>query len=124
LFQPSNGGRVQLPELQVDLDLSLTTDFLVLARARSYRQAAARLVMTPSALSKRVSRLEHQVGVALVQRPALGPVLLTTAGVRFAEAAVQLLQHAEWARHQAIVAAQPTVIRIGYHQRPRPSRHR
>jgi len=98
----------------VDLDLSLAADFLVLARASSYRQAAARLIMTPSALSKRVSRLEHQVGVALVQRPALGPVLLTRAGVRFAEAAVQLLQHAEWARQQAVAAAGPTLIRIGY----------
>lgn len=98
----------------MDLDLSLAANFLVLASAASYKQAAARLTMTASALSKRISRLERQMGVALVERPALGPVLLTSAGVRFAETLGPLLEQAQWARRQAIAAAQPSMVRIGY----------
>ncbi len=97
----------------MNLDLELAADFLVLARNPSYTQAAARLTMTPSALSKRISRLERQVGVALVERAVVGPVLLTRAGVRFAETAGPLLRQAEWAKQQAVAATTP-LVRIGY----------
>ena len=98
----------------MNLDLGLAADFLVLTRCRSFTQAAARLTMTASALSKRVARLEHQVGVALVLRPVLGPAVLTRAGVRFAEAVVPLLEQAERARREAVAAAGPDFLRIGY----------
>jgi DNA-binding transcriptional LysR family regulator len=47
----------------MDLDLSCVASFLVLLDERHYGRAAAKLNLTSSALSKRIQRLERQVGV-------------------------------------------------------------
>ncbi|MFC7648577.1 LysR family transcriptional regulator [Streptosporangium lutulentum] len=56
----------------MDLDLGLVADFLVLVKERHYGRAAGRLHLTSSALTKRIHRLERQLGVALVERSPAG----------------------------------------------------
>ncbi len=53
--------------------------FVAVAQMGSFAKAAANLCVAQSALSKRVQRLEHRVGAALLERRARG-VLLTEAG--------------------------------------------
>ena len=84
--------------VDVDLDLTLAASFLVLAEERHYGRAAARLNLTASALTKRIQRLERQLGVALLDRGPGGVVDLTAAGSRFAVLAGPLLAHATAAR--------------------------
>jgi DNA-binding transcriptional LysR family regulator len=72
------------------LDLSLLHDFLVLAELRGFGRAAERLAITQSALSRRIQRLEADVGATLVQREP-PPCTLTPAGQRLKAGAEQLL---------------------------------
>lgn len=60
--------------------------FLAVARLRSFRQAAARLGVTPSAVSQAVRALEARLGAALFARTTRS-VGLTEAGQRFFERA-------------------------------------
>jgi DNA-binding transcriptional LysR family regulator len=76
------------------LDLLLASSFVVLAEEKHFGHAAARLHLTKSALTKRVQRLERQVGAALLERGPSGVCQLTPAGRRFAAAAPALLAHA------------------------------
>lgn len=70
--------------------------FLLAARARSFRAAAASIALSPSAFSRRIQALESFVGVALFDRS--GPVpRLTEAGSRYlAEIgpALEIVRHA------------------------------
>ncbi|GII61016.1 hypothetical protein Skr01_11010 [Sphaerisporangium krabiense] len=88
----------------MDLDLGLVADFLVLVQERHYGRAAVRLHLTSSALTKRVRRLERQLGVALVERDPAGVLAVTSAGRRFAAAAVPLIAQAGAARDSARAA--------------------
>ncbi|MGJ6969134.1 LysR family transcriptional regulator [Streptosporangium sp. G11] len=97
----------------MDLDLGLVTDFLVLVEERHYGRAAVRLHMTPSALTKRIQRLERQVGVALVERGPVGVFAVTSAGRRFATAAEPLIAQATAARDSAWAAPARYTLRIG-----------
>lgn len=56
--------------------------FLTAARAESFRQAAALLALSPSALSRRVQLLEGFVGATLFDRSGARP-RLTEAGARY-----------------------------------------
>ena len=56
----------------MELDLGLASSFLVLAEERHYGRAAARLHLTSPALTKRIQRLERQLGVVLLQRGPAG----------------------------------------------------
>lgn len=85
----------------MDLDLGCVADFLVLLEEGSYRRAAGRLHLSTSALSRRMKRLEHQVGVPLLVRGPIGTSGATTAGLAFAEGAGPLLQVAHEARASA-----------------------
>jgi len=98
----------------MDLDLSCVASFLVLLREGSYSRAAAVLNLSQSALSKRVQRLEHQLGVALVIRDATGITGTTPAGARFAEHAPALLAAARAASDAAREAA-PYTVCLGVH---------
>jgi DNA-binding transcriptional LysR family regulator len=98
----------------MDLDLSLAASFLVLAEERHYGHAAARLHMTPSALSKRIQRLERQLGVTVVDRGPAGVLRVTTAGRRFADAAGPLLAHAATVRETARTRPDRYTVRIGF----------
>ena len=97
----------------MELDLALAASFLVLTEERNYGRAAARLHLTSSALTKRIQRLERQLGVTVVERGPAGVLQLTTGGRRFADAAGPLLAHASAAR--AIARNRPGnyVVRIG-----------
>ena len=64
--------------------------FVVVARHGSFAQAAAELCIAQSALSKRVQRLEHRMGAALLERRARG-VALTPAGHTFLARAQRLV---------------------------------
>lgn len=53
--------------------------FLAVAQAGSVREAAARLRLAQSAVSRRIQQMEQQLGVVLLERGARG-VTLTPAG--------------------------------------------
>lgn len=63
--------------------LNLLRTFEVAARLGSFKQAAAELSVTASAVSQQVKTLEEQLGVALFERQPHG-LALTTAGRRYA----------------------------------------
>jgi len=98
----------------MDLDLSLAASFLVLAEEGHYGRAAARLHMTSSALSKRIQRLERQLGVTVIDRGPAGVLRVTTAGRRFADAAGPLLTHAATVRETARTRPDRYTVRIGF----------
>ena len=97
----------------MELDLGLASSFLVLAEEGHYGRAAARLHLTSPALTKRIQRLERQLGVVLLQRGPAGALRVTAAGLRFADAAGPLLAHAEAARQAARQAPSRYTVRIG-----------
>ncbi|WP_162641268.1 LysR family transcriptional regulator [Streptosporangium sp. 'caverna'] len=97
----------------MDLDLGLVADFLVLVQERHYGRAAGRLHLTSSALTKRIQRLEGQLGVALVERGPAGVIAVTSAGRRFAIAAEPLIAQAADARDSARATPARHTLRIG-----------
>ena len=97
----------------MQLDLDLTASFLVLAEEKHFGRAAARLHLSSPALTKRIQRLERQVGVVLVDRGPAGVLCVTDAGRRFAAAAGPLLAQAEAARAAALRRTGRDVVRIG-----------
>ena len=105
----------------MELDLGLASSFLVLAEEGHYGRAAAKLHLTSSALTKRIQRLERQLGVVLFQRSPAGVLRVTAAGLRFAEAAGPLLAHAEAARQAARQGPSRYTVRIGFPAGSRPS---
>lgn len=62
------------------LNLAAGRYFLEVARAHSIRQAADRLQVAPSAISRQITKLEHELNTRLVERRA-GGVELTEAGI-------------------------------------------
>ena len=88
----------------MDLDLTCVASLLVLYDEQHHGRAAAQLKLTPSALSKRIQRLERQVGVELVTRGVSGGAEPTPAGHRFRTAAAQLLRDAAAAKRCAVAA--------------------
>src|SRR3954447_7620491 len=79
----------------VDLDLAQVRAFVAVVDHRHFGRAARSLAMSQQALSKRVARLELQVG-RLLERRRDG-VALTPAGERFLAGARQLLDVADHA---------------------------
>ena len=98
----------------MDLDLTCVASFLVLLKEGSFVRAAAAMHLSQSALTKRIQRLEHQLGVALVIRDATGLSGTTPAGARFAEHAPALLAAAR-AAGAAARAAAPFTVCLGVH---------
>jgi DNA-binding transcriptional LysR family regulator len=97
----------------VDFDLGLAASFLVLVQERHYGRAAARLHVTSPALTKRMQRLERQLGVALIERGPAGVLCVTGGGRRFAEAVGPLLDHADAVRAAAVLGPRPYLVRVG-----------
>jgi DNA-binding transcriptional LysR family regulator len=96
-----------------DLDLSTVASFLILAEEEHYGRAAQRLNLTTSALTKRIQRLERQIGTVLLVRDASGVTGLTAAGIRFAGEAGPLLAHARAAAAAARVDRPLLTVRLG-----------
>lgn len=96
-----------------DLDLTLVRSFTVVAGQRHFGRAAAVLSVTPSSLSRQITRLERQVGARLLDRTPRGTEL-TEAGQAFLPLAEETLRLAGRAALRARAAAQPAVITIGF----------
>jgi DNA-binding transcriptional LysR family regulator len=96
-----------------DLDLALVRGFTVVAGLRHFGRAAAALHVTPSSLSRQITRLERRVGARLVDRTPRG-TRLTEAGQAFLPLAAEALRLAGQATAQARAAAQPDLITIGF----------
>lgn len=104
------------PGASMELDLECVASFLVLCEEGHFGRAAAHLHLTSPALSKRIQRLEHQVGVTLIDRGPAGTTALTAAGWQFADQAAVVMENARMAREAARTAARTkiqAVIRIG-----------
>lgn len=100
----------------MDLDLECVASFLILCEDGHFGHAAARLHLTTPALTKRIQRLERQIGCTLLERNHAGTTSLTAAGWRFATDAAQLLEDVRAAQAAARAAAQLSpraTIRIG-----------
>ena len=97
----------------IDLDLRLVGYFVVVAEQRHLGRAAGALRIAQPSLSRQIRRLEHQLGVRLLDRTPQGTTL-TEAGEVFLPRARALLRSATQAAAQARAAAQPSRITIGY----------
>lgn len=80
--------------------------FVVVAKLRSFSKAAAQMRIAQSSLSKRVQRLEHRFGVALLTRHGRG-VALTEAGAILVRRAEHLIEELDAVERD--VCAQMTV---------------
>ncbi len=78
--------------------------FVRVAEAQSFTAAARRLGLTPSAVSKAISKLENDLGVGLLHRTSRS-VRLTAEGTGFYERCRQIVSDMEEARH-AVARAQ------------------
>jgi len=85
----------------MDIDLELAANFVALVDSWHYGRAADELFLSTSALSKRIRRLETQVGTPLVERGPEGLTGLTPAGLQFVSAARPLLRQARSATEAA-----------------------
>lgn len=97
----------------MDVTLAQLEDFTVLAAERHFGHAAARRNLSASALTKRMQRLEHEVGARLVDRDGGGFIDLTPAGRCFLPRAEALVRNAERARREALTASGTPVVRLG-----------
>jgi DNA-binding transcriptional LysR family regulator len=82
--------------------------FVAVADARGFAPAAQRLGISPSVVTRLVARLEHQLGIRLLQRTTRS-VTLTDAGTRYLERARRVLAELEEAEESASAErARPT----------------
>lgn len=92
--------------------------FVAVARQGSFARASVELCLAQSALSKRVRRLEHRVGAALLERRARG-VMLTETGQSFLVRAQRLVDElADMERNVSSFTQTPSgQVRIAMAQR-------
>ncbi|WP_052866093.1 LysR family transcriptional regulator [Streptomyces niger] len=76
------------------MDLRLLPSFLAVVEEQHFGRAAARLFLSPPAVTQHIRRLENELGTPLLHR---NPVRPTAAGMRFAEHARTLLAAADTA---------------------------
>jgi len=98
------------------MDLRQLRYFVSVAELCSFTDAASRLNIVQSALSRQISRLQDDLGVALFARDGRG-VRLTRAGARLLDAARQLLLDADSLRSLVRDAADEVVgiVNFGAH---------
>ncbi|KIF77353.1 LysR family transcriptional regulator [Streptomyces sp. 150FB] len=101
------------PASTEDLDLRLVRCFTVLAEHGHFGRAATALHLTPSSLSRGISRLEQQVGARLLDRTPQGSKL-TEAGEVFLPLARTLLSSAAQAAARTKAAGRPSRITVGH----------
>src|SRR6185437_5546902 len=106
--------RLSIKAGRVDLDLAQVRAFVAAAEDLHFGRAAGRLFLTQQALSKRIARLERELGVALFTRQARS-VRLTEAGRRFLVPARQTLAEADRAVEAARDPGRPLRIDVWGH---------
>lgn len=84
--------------------------FVEVARTSSFRQAAARLALPPSTLSRRIAAMEARLGVPLFLRTTRS-VVLTSAARPYFERCLEVLEAAERA-HAALAAGHERQARM------------
>jgi DNA-binding transcriptional LysR family regulator len=99
--------------VRVDLDMARVRAFVVTADEMHFGRAAGRLFLSQQALSKRIVRLEEELGVRLFTRDK--HVELTQAGRRFLEPARHAMAAAEAAAAAARDAVGPLRIDVWGH---------
>src|ERR1700676_122160 len=89
--------------------------FLTTVDARSMTKAAAQLGVDGSTLSRTLSRLEHDIGVVLLERGSHG-VVPTSAGERYYNEAKSILLHLDFAANVArsIASEREPQLNIGH----------
>ncbi|MCO4319494.1 LysR substrate-binding domain-containing protein [Phyllobacterium sp. 21LDTY02-6] len=97
------------------MDIRSLECFIVVAEELHFHRAAARLNITQPALSQRIRALEHEVGVALLERDRRS-VSVTAAGSAFLGPARTALASARNAGAEALRAARGEVgrLRLGF----------
>ncbi|BBZ77080.1 putative transcriptional regulator, LysR family protein [Mycolicibacterium anyangense] len=100
-------------DLGVDLELRLVRYFTVVAQHLNFSRAATELQVAQPSLSRQIQRLEHRLGVRLLDRTPQG-ALLTEAGKAFLPEAQTLLRAARQAALTARAYAPAGKIVIGY----------
>ena len=97
----------------MDLDLNCVDSFLALVDDLHFRRAAGSLHVSASALTKRLQKLEWQLGARLIDRDAHGAAGLTAAAVRFVPHARVLMAEANAARQSVHAGSRQPQIRLG-----------
>lgn len=100
-------------DLGIDLELRLVRYFTVVADHLNFSRAAAELHVAQPSLSRQIQRLEHRLGVQLLDRTPQG-ALLTEAGKAFLPEAHALLNAARQAALTARAYAPTGRVIIGY----------
>jgi DNA-binding transcriptional LysR family regulator len=100
-------------DLGIDLELRLVRYFTVVAQHLNFSRAAAELHLAQPSLSRQIQRLEHRLGVQLLERTPQG-ALLTEAGKAFLSEAHALLNAARQAALTARAFAPAGKVIIGY----------
>jgi DNA-binding transcriptional LysR family regulator len=99
----------------VDVHLRDLRYFVTVAEELDFGQAARRLLIAEPVLSRQITKLEHELGVALLDRGS--PLTLTEPGQALASSARSLLTDWDEARRAVAdaAAASESVLRIGMH---------
>lgn len=100
-------------DLGIDLELRLVRYFTVVAEHANFSRAAAELHVAQPSLSRQIQRLEHRLGVRLLERTPQGAVL-TEAGTAFLPEALALLRAARRAAGTARAHTPAGKVVIGY----------
>lgn len=96
-------------------DVSLIQSFVAVAQELNFRRSAERLALDQSALSRRIQKLESQLGYPLLERTTR-EVLLTQAGQTFYVAALRLLDDYAQSINESrrIAEGRTGHVRVGY----------
>jgi DNA-binding transcriptional LysR family regulator len=86
----------------VELELGAVECFVAVTGQRHFGRAAVELGISVSAVTKRIQRLEADLGVPLIERDSGGFLGLTAAGQRFVQVAPGLLRAVQTARFAAM----------------------
>ncbi|KRD04901.1 LysR family transcriptional regulator [Mycobacterium sp. Root265] len=100
-------------DLGMDLELRLVRYFTAVAEQLNFSRAAAELRLAQPSLSRQIQRLEHRLGVRLLDRTPQG-ALLTEAGKAFLPEAQALLGAARRAALTARAYTPAGKLNIGY----------